>query len=87
VQNLLTGLKLVLLVGLIVAGFMLGEGNPEFLAAGSPLWAGGRPGELGIALLLAMFAYSGWNGATYIAEEVEQPGRTLPRALLAGRSS
>ncbi len=84
VQNLLTGLKLVLLVGLIVAGFALGQGNPELLGAGSELWTRGRPGELGIALLLAMFAYSGWNGATYIAEEVEQPGRTLPRALLAG---
>ncbi len=84
VQNLLTGLKLILLVGLIDAGFALGQGNREFLAADSDLWTGGRPGELGIALLLAMFAYSGWNGATYIAEEIEQPGRTLPRALLAG---
>src|SRR5574341_1658912 len=33
VQNLLTGLKLVLLVGLIVAGLMLGEGNHDFIAA------------------------------------------------------
>ncbi len=84
VQNLLTGLKLALLVGLIVAGFVIGQGNHEFLAGGSEFWARGRSSELGIALLLAMFAYSGWNGAAYIAEEIEEPSRTLPRALLAG---
>ena len=84
VQNLLTGLKLVLLLGLIIAGFLLGQGNRDFLAGGSEFWARGRAGELGVALLLAMFAYSGWNGAAYIAEEIEEPGRTLPRALVAG---
>ena len=31
-----------------------------------------------------MFAYSGWNAASYVAEEIRTPERTLPRALLAG---
>ena len=31
-----------------------------------------------------MFAYSGWNAASYVAEEIRAPERTLPRALLAG---
>jgi APA family basic amino acid/polyamine antiporter len=31
-----------------------------------------------------MFAYSGWNAASYLAGEVREPGRTLPRSLLLG---
>ncbi len=31
-----------------------------------------------------MFAYSGWNAATYVAEEMKTPERTLPRALISG---
>lgn len=84
VQNLLTGLKVLLLVALIAAGLAFGQGDREFLGAGSELWTRGRPSELGVALLLVMFSYSGWNGSVYLAEEVEQPGRTLPRSLLPG---
>ncbi len=84
VQNLLTGLKLVLLGGLVAVGFAIGRGSWDFLGDTSIFWAAGRPSQLGITLLLVMFAYSGWNAAGYIAEEVEEPGRTLPRALLLG---
>jgi APA family basic amino acid/polyamine antiporter len=31
-----------------------------------------------------MFAYSGWNAASYIAEEIKDPGRNVPRALALG---
>jgi APA family basic amino acid/polyamine antiporter len=31
-----------------------------------------------------MFAYSGWNAASYLAGEVKDPGRILPRSLLLG---
>jgi APA family basic amino acid/polyamine antiporter len=84
VQNLLTGLKLLLLFGLIAVGFAIGRGNWDFLAAASGFWAAGRPSQLGVTLLLAMFAYSGWNAAGYIAGEIEQPARNLPRSLLLG---
>jgi len=83
VQNLLTALKLVLLGGLIAAGFFAGSGSWAFLNHGS-FWNAGRPGQLGVTLLLAMFAYSGWNAAAYIAEEVRDPARTLPRSLALG---
>jgi APA family basic amino acid/polyamine antiporter len=83
-QNLLTGLKLVLLGGLLVAGFFLGSGGGDFFSGAGAAADEARPSQLGVALLFVMFAYSGWNGASYIAEEVKEPGRTLPRALLAG---
>ncbi|MBI1749226.1 MAG: amino acid permease [Acidobacteria bacterium] len=84
VQNLLTGLKLALLFGLVAVGFAIGRGSWDFLGPASGFWAAGRPGQLGVTLLLVMFAYSGWNAAGYIAEEVEDPARTLPRSLLLG---
>jgi len=46
-----------------------------------------RKVELGTAatqLFYVMFAYSGWNAASYLAGEVKNPGRILPRSLLLG---
>ena len=37
-----------------------------------------------LALIPVMFSYSGWNAATYVAEEIRDPGRNLPRALALG---
>ena len=37
-----------------------------------------------MALILVMFTYSGWNAATYVAEEIRDPGRNVPRALALG---
>ena len=31
-----------------------------------------------------MYAYTGWNAATYIVDEVRDPQRTVPRALVVG---
>ena len=39
---------------------------------------------VGTQLFYVMFAYSGWNAASYMAGEVREPGKTLPRALLLG---
>jgi APA family basic amino acid/polyamine antiporter len=38
--------------------------------------------EYGAALIIIMYAYSGWNGTTYIAGEIENPEKNLPKALL-----
>ncbi len=84
VQNSLTALKLLLLAGLLVGGFALGQGSWQFLEPSSAFWAAGRWSQAGLILLWVMFAYSGWNASTYLAEEVEQPARTLPRSLLLG---
>lgn len=84
IQNLLTGLKLLLLGGLLAAGFLLGDGSWGFLEAAGGFWTPGRWSQAGIALLWVMFAYSGWNAAAYLAEEVENPARTLPRSLVLG---
>ena len=35
-------------------------------------------------LIFVMFAYSGWNAAAYVAEEMKTPERTLPISLIVG---
>lgn len=42
---------------------------------------------LGSAIILVMFAYSGWNAAAYIAEEIRAPERSIPRALIFGTAA
>lgn len=37
-----------------------------------------------ISLVYVMYAYEGWNGAVYVAGEVEDPQRNMPRALITG---
>lgn len=83
VQNTLTILKVVLIVGLIVAGFAFGRGNFETLNSREPVafdfdsWK-----AIGLSLMFIMFAYSGWNSATYIGSEVKSPQKVIPRSLL-----
>jgi APA family basic amino acid/polyamine antiporter len=40
--------------------------------------------SLGVAIVMVMFAYSGWNAAVYIAEEIRRPAVYIPGALLLG---
>ncbi|MCU0835920.1 MAG: amino acid permease [Chromatiaceae bacterium] len=38
----------------------------------------------GLALIFVAYAYSGWNAAAYVVDEVRDPQRTVPRALVHG---
>jgi len=83
-QNTLTALKLFLLCSLIFAGFLIGTraGDADFTLAYDA--ASGHRLPVGLVMLWVMFAYSGWNAAAYLAEDVRDPARTLPRSLFAG---
>ena len=75
-----TVLKVALLLVLVVGGLTVGTGSWSHLSAASVP----RPGQLAVALIFVSFAYSGWNGAAYLAGEIRQPSRDLPRALVVG---
>jgi len=83
VQNLLTLLKILLVLALIFAGFLFGEGNLENLKTSAEFefsftnWK-----AIGLSLVFIMFAYSGWNSATYIGSEIRSPRKIIPRSLL-----
>ena len=82
-QNLTTILKLGLFVALVVLAFLFGEGRLANFAQGQAI----REVKVGTAatqLFYVMFAYTGWNAASYLAGEVKNPGKILPRSLLLG---
>jgi len=82
-QNLTTLLKLGLFVVLVVLAFLFGEGRLAHIAQGQPIGQI-KLGTAATQLFYVMFAYSGWNAASYLAGEIKNPARILPRSLLLG---
>ena len=81
VSNVLATLKVAAFVGFIAFGLTLGTGSAANLqtAAAPVAFAGWL-----FALIPIMFTYSGWNAAAYMAEEIRNPGRNVPLALIVG---
>jgi APA family basic amino acid/polyamine antiporter len=85
IQNYLTGLKVALIVGLVACGFLFGRGTiGHFLQGEGVSFNFSSVKTMGLGLLWIMFAYSGWNAATYIGAEIKEPGKNLPRSLFLG---
>jgi len=85
IQNVLTGLKVVLIMTLLIAGFTSGKGDMSNFSKGGNI-APGLTGwkTIGLSLMWIMFAYSGWNASTYLGAEIKNPSKILPRSLLFG---
>jgi APA family basic amino acid/polyamine antiporter len=82
VQTAMTAIEVALVLAFVAAGAVRGE--PARLLAQPGSLAGLGTPAFAVALVYVSFAYSGWNGAVYLAGEVKDPSRALPRALLAG---
>src|SRR6185436_1058172 len=80
VQNFLAALKVSAILLIVAAGFAIGRGDTaNFAGPGTT-----TPMPWLLALVPVMFSYSGWNAAAYVAEEVRDPSRNVPRALGVG---
>jgi APA family basic amino acid/polyamine antiporter len=81
VQNILTFIKVVLIGGIAFIGYLVadGHGNLDYTLISPDIGMG-----IGIAMMLVMFSYSGWNASSYIAGELKNPSRTLPVSLILG---
>jgi APA family basic amino acid/polyamine antiporter len=78
VQNLLTVTKLVGLAGIIAAGLLVGRADP---------WTVSQPASppgFSLALIFVLYAYGGWSDAAFVAAEVRDLRRNVPRALIGG---
>ena len=82
-QLIATILKVVLIVAFLIAGFVVSSPQISFAP---DLADFGRiaSAPFAIGLVFVMYAFSGWNAATYIIGEMHTPQQSLPRALLAG---
>ena len=85
VQNVLTGTKVLVIILFLVGGFAFGTGSwdhffmPATRTSTTPIFL-----QFFVSIFFTYLAYSGWNAATYVAEELEQPARTLPLSLAWG---
>ena len=85
VQNVLTTMKVLVVLIFLAAGFSFGVGDwgnfsvPAVRTSSTPIYY-----QLFVSLLFIYFSYSGWNAATYVAEELRHPSRTLPLSLAIG---
>ena len=84
-QQTVTTIKIVLIVAMIVGVLTLMPGVQDLRWTPNDhdmtlLGTGG----FAVALIFVNYAYTGWNAATYIAGEVQQPDQTLPKILLIG---
>ena len=85
-QNFLTVIKFVALAAVCVIVFIFAK------EASASNWVRPLPtglstsmfGAFGVALVASLWAYKGWEGATYSAGEVKRPERNLPMGLLIG---
>ncbi|MDA0657421.1 MAG: amino acid permease [Planctomycetota bacterium] len=81
-QNFLSCTKLLGLVLLVFSGIYV-WGTRENLADSHP-FVGQHASNWGLTLVFVLYAFGGWNDAAFVAAEVRDVHRNLPRALALG---
>jgi APA family basic amino acid/polyamine antiporter len=81
-QKSATYLNIALMIILVLCGLFLPDSSHFSFSIGAADWAAVFSGPFAVSLVYVSYAYSGWNAITYIAGDVEQPDKTVPRALI-----
>ncbi len=84
-QNITSLVKTLAFLALVIAALALG-GNGAFTTPEAHIAPGGFLFVMAVVVALqsVIYTYDGWNAMIYFSEEVENPGRDIPRALLSG---
>ncbi|MCU0447821.1 MAG: amino acid permease [Microscillaceae bacterium] len=84
-QRYSTAVKVVLIVGFIFGGLFLTPApqNIHILPQAGD-WSLIFGSSFAVSLAFVSFAYSGWNASAYLANEIENPRRNVPRSLFLG---
>jgi APA family basic amino acid/polyamine antiporter len=80
IQRVFTALKITGLALIILAAFFL-HAPPRSISVGVPHWS---YAGIGFTMAACLMAYNGWSYASFVAGEVKDPQRNLPRALALG---
>lgn len=83
-QVTVTSLKLLLIVGFIVAGALLGDRQPLGFAPDAAAFREIATAPFAVSLIYVSYAFTGWNAVGYVAGEVREPARVIPRAIVGG---
>lgn len=83
-QNIVTTLKVLLILIFIVCGFVFGEHQPISVLPLQGSWKEIGSAAFAISLIFVSYAYSGWNASAYMAGEIENPQKNLPKSILSG---
>ena len=82
-QRLITSTKVLAIGALILGGLSASTAQWDLLST-RPSDVHPTPGSIAIALVIVTYCYLGWNVAGFIATEIENPQRTLPRVMIGG---
>lgn len=87
-QDAATWAKAAAIAAFVVLGLAIGNGSfAHFTAPAEPLGTTVSIGTLGVALIAVLWALDGWVYLTWVAGEVKNPQRNLPRALVIGMTT
>jgi APA family basic amino acid/polyamine antiporter len=82
-QRVLTTTKVLAIVLLILGGLMFGNGSWKPIAEHGSQGSPGL-GPLVVALIFVIYTYLGWNVVGYIAGDITEPQRTIPKIVIGG---
>lgn len=83
-QKILTFLKVFVILGFIIAGFCYTPQHEITIAPQPFSLKEIMSPAFWVSLIYVSYAYSGWNAASYLAGDMQNPQKNLPRALLIG---
>ena len=87
-NDIITLLKVCGIAAILLAAVAWGKGDAGHFTHIAPVYetmsGADTASAFATSLIFVMFCYSGWNAAAYMAGEMRNPQRDLPRALLIG---
>lgn len=85
-QSISTTTKILAIVAIVVVAFAAGGhvGSTAHWTGGASLSGWSLIGAFALAMSGAFWSYDGWGNVAYIAGEVREPQRTIPRAIITG---
>lgn len=82
VQRFFTFFKVLVIVGFIICGFVLPVEFQDITPSLETFsWSEVFSTGFAVSLVWVYYAYSGWNASAYMANEIKNPQRTIPRSL------
>lgn len=78
--TLITGIKVLVLLGVPAIAFVTGTRDPIPAAPGAAITLGG----IVLAMQVVIYSYDGWTGVLYFSGEVQDPARDIPRSMFSG---